>query len=170
MSTKAPVMSQEAASLTTQLPRASAQPMVPSQQHRGLWDGLLAALRRRLHEVSRQMPVRRPASRSLPFYAEPSVLSGMADWWGLGSLDTVYDVWPSPEEADAYALASDWCAIGADLRQAEVTLRTHSQDALTGGAKASTAFAQEVLRNVNKGSVGANAHGASRGTATVIGN
>lgn len=115
------------ASVATDLPRLSAQPAMPGQQRHRLLDVLLDALRQRLSGVSHKTPAPRPIPQSALFYMEPSALGAMADWWGLGSTDTIYDVWPTPE-ADAYALASDWYAIGADLRQAEAVFRAHMED------------------------------------------
>ena len=51
-------------------------------------------------------------------FARPSFLEGMArvvDW--SGSLNR-YNTMPSPEEADAVAMAADWAAVGEDLYRA----------------------------------------------------
>ena len=57
---------------------------------------------------------------TLSFYlfAEPSFLEGMARTVDLGATLQAYNDLPTPNEADAAALLSDWATTGEDLRSA----------------------------------------------------
>jgi hypothetical protein len=58
------------------------------------------------------------SKRSTYFFAMPSWLDGPArlfDFWGGGDR---YNWGSSPQEADAYALAMDWRAVGDDIATA----------------------------------------------------
>lgn len=48
-------------------------------------------------------------------FARPTFFEGMGRILDFGNTLTQYNVSPTPEEADANALYSDWCAIGDDL-------------------------------------------------------
>lgn len=48
-------------------------------------------------------------------FAQPSWLSGAARTLDLGGTFDRYNVSPSPEEADARAIANDWMTVGCDL-------------------------------------------------------
>jgi hypothetical protein len=51
-------------------------------------------------------------------FARPSALEGVARLLDLaGNLD-IYNSCPTPEEADAWAMISDWLATGRDLSKA----------------------------------------------------
>jgi hypothetical protein len=58
-------------------------------------------------------------------YATPSFLSGMARTLDIGCTFDSYNTSGSAEEADRIAIASDWYAVGSDLRH--VTNRYASQ-------------------------------------------
>jgi hypothetical protein len=51
-------------------------------------------------------------------FASPSFLEGVGRVVDLGGFLTEYNYSPSPDAADAIALASDWAAIGMDMRTA----------------------------------------------------
>jgi hypothetical protein len=51
-------------------------------------------------------------------FARPSFVEGMARIIDLGCTLTEFNRSPDGETADAIALASDWCAVGQDLRNA----------------------------------------------------
>jgi hypothetical protein len=51
-------------------------------------------------------------------YAEPSFLEGVGRLMDFAGVLNRYNYSPTPEEADRIALASDWYAIGDDMRQA----------------------------------------------------
>ena len=49
-------------------------------------------------------------------FAEPSFLEGMARLMDMGNTLSVYNSSPSPQDADFWALYSDFAAIGEDMR------------------------------------------------------
>lgn len=51
-------------------------------------------------------------------FARPSFLGGMASVLDIGGTLVEYNAALTPEQADAMALASDWAAVGGDLRTA----------------------------------------------------
>jgi hypothetical protein len=51
-------------------------------------------------------------------YAIPSFIGGVAATLDMGGTLSMYNDSKSPELADAKALASDWCAVGGDMREA----------------------------------------------------
>jgi hypothetical protein len=51
-------------------------------------------------------------------FAEPSLVEGIARIIDIGGTLQEYNSSLSPNQADALALASDWCVIGADMKQA----------------------------------------------------
>ncbi len=51
-------------------------------------------------------------------FANPSFIEGIARVLDLGSTMNDYNSFPLPEQADYYALKSDWEAIGTDLKNA----------------------------------------------------
>ena len=55
-------------------------------------------------------------------FARPSFLSGIAGLADLAGTPHAYNRWPTPAEADAWALYSDWVAVGNDLRAAMGTV------------------------------------------------
>ncbi len=55
-------------------------------------------------------------------FARPSFLSGVASIADLAGTGPAYNTWPTPAEADAWALYSDWLAVGNDLRAAMKTV------------------------------------------------
>jgi hypothetical protein len=59
---------------------------------------------------------KRPWYSSLLF-ARPSWLSGAARLFDWGASLNEYNRSSTPDEADFVALASDWCAIGGDVRR-----------------------------------------------------
>jgi hypothetical protein len=54
-------------------------------------------------------------------FAEPSLVEGIARIIDMGGTLQEYNSSLSPGQADALALASDWCVVGADLKQAMAT-------------------------------------------------
>lgn len=48
-------------------------------------------------------------------FAQPSFVSGMASSLDLWGVLTDYNTSSTPEEADAAALAADWCVVGQDI-------------------------------------------------------
>lgn len=54
------------------------------------------------------------------FFASPSFLTGMARVLDLGATLELYsyNVSPTPEEADARAIGTDWEVVGSDLAEA----------------------------------------------------
>jgi hypothetical protein len=56
--------------------------------------------------------------RSGRLFANPSFMTGMAKVFDIGAVFDVYNNDPTPEAADFYAMLSDWCAVGDDLRSA----------------------------------------------------
>ena len=48
-------------------------------------------------------------------FARPSFLSGVGSIADLAGKGPVYNSWPTAAEADAWALYSDWLAVGEDL-------------------------------------------------------
>ena len=48
-------------------------------------------------------------------FARPSFLSGVGSIADIAGSAHVYNSWPTPAEADAWALYSDWLAVGKDL-------------------------------------------------------
>ena len=74
-------------------------------------------------------------------YARPSFLGGAAHIMDLGDTLLVFNESVSPEQADYFAIRSDWMAIGDDLRNAIMLTEergpsaspiTESQPALSG--------------------------------------
>jgi hypothetical protein len=57
----------------------------------------------------------RPWYSSLLF-ARPSWLSGLSRLFDWGATLNEYNRSPTPDDADYAAIASDWCAIGGDIR------------------------------------------------------
>jgi len=57
-------------------------------------------------------------NRSDFLFATPSFLGGMASALDLGSTLTVYNESPTPKDADAMAMASDWHVTGDDIGSA----------------------------------------------------
>ena len=51
-------------------------------------------------------------------FARPSLLSGVGSLMDLAGGAHRYNRWPSASESDAWALFSDWVAVGNDLRAA----------------------------------------------------
>lgn len=51
-------------------------------------------------------------------FARPSLLSGVASLVDLAGAPHTYNRWATPAESDAWALFSDWLAVGNDLRAA----------------------------------------------------
>jgi hypothetical protein len=51
-------------------------------------------------------------------YARPSSLEGVARTLDIGGVFDSYNPSRTPEEADRLATASDWFAVGSDLRRA----------------------------------------------------
>lgn len=51
-------------------------------------------------------------------FVNPGFLSGMARVFDLGATWDDYNDWPTPEQADFYALRSDWKMVGKDIRKA----------------------------------------------------
>lgn len=51
-------------------------------------------------------------------FARPSFLEGVARVLDIGATLQEYNAHATPQEADRAAIANDWRAIGADLRQA----------------------------------------------------
>jgi hypothetical protein len=51
-------------------------------------------------------------------FAAPSFLGGMASVLDMGGTLVTYNISETPEEADSRALASDWAAVGDDLKEA----------------------------------------------------
>jgi len=49
-------------------------------------------------------------------YAQPSFLEGVGRLVDFAGLLEGYNYSSTPGEADAVAIASDWCAVGEDLR------------------------------------------------------
>ncbi len=61
-------------------------------------------------------------------YASPSFMGGIAATLDMGGTLSVYNDSESPELADAKALASDWFAVGEDMRGAMGTFeREHGK-------------------------------------------
>ncbi len=54
----------------------------------------------------------------LHLFARPSFLTGVARVVDFGGVLNTYNVSPSDEEADYYALLSDWLSVGDDLEHA----------------------------------------------------
>lgn len=54
-------------------------------------------------------------------YARPSFLEGVGRILDLANTLSEYNVSPAPEQADAYAVSSDWRAVGEDIRGAAET-------------------------------------------------
>jgi hypothetical protein len=52
------------------------------------------------------------------FIKKPSFFSGIARIFDFTGRIPIYDMCYNPEQADAEALASDWAAVGGDLRYA----------------------------------------------------
>ena len=62
-------------------------------------------------------------------YATPGFVGGIARALDLGDTLTVYNVSPTPAEADHAALNSDWIVVGNDLRSAvDMYAQTHGQE------------------------------------------
>jgi hypothetical protein len=55
-------------------------------------------------------------------FARPSFLSGVASLVDLAGTRHKYNRWATPAEADAWAIYSDWLAVGNDLRAAMKTI------------------------------------------------
>lgn len=55
-------------------------------------------------------------------FARPSFLSGVGSLVDLAGTPHLYNRWPTPWESDAWALFSDWVAVGNDLRAAMSTV------------------------------------------------
>ncbi len=51
-------------------------------------------------------------------YAHPSFIGGMAEAMDLGGTLFLFNESRTPEEADYYAMRSDWMAVGEDIRAA----------------------------------------------------
>ena len=51
-------------------------------------------------------------------FARPSFLSGVGSLVDLSGAAPRYNRWPTESESDAWALYSDWVAVGRDLRAA----------------------------------------------------
>lgn len=51
-------------------------------------------------------------------FARPSILSGVGSLADIVGTPHAYNRWPTAAEADAWALFSDWVAVGNDLRAA----------------------------------------------------
>jgi len=51
-------------------------------------------------------------------FAQPSLIEGIARLIDFGNTLEEYNSSPSPDMADALAIASDWKVVGDDLRQA----------------------------------------------------
>lgn len=51
-------------------------------------------------------------------FARPSFCGGIAGLLDFGNTLSVYNVSPTPRQADYLALKSDWVAVGYDLRRA----------------------------------------------------
>ena len=55
-------------------------------------------------------------------FARPSFLSGVGSLADLAGAAHAYNRWPTASESDAWALFSDWVAVGNDLRAAIETV------------------------------------------------
>ena len=64
-------------------------------------------------------------------YARPSFLEGVARVMDLAGALNTYNIAPTPEQADAWALWSDWAAVGQDFRMAAAHLAAE-QEAVGG--------------------------------------
>ncbi len=51
-------------------------------------------------------------------FAMPSFLSGVGSAIDIGGTMMMFNESPSPEEADALALANDWAVVNGDVRKA----------------------------------------------------
>lgn len=61
-------------------------------------------------------------------FARPSVLYGIARLLDLGAVFDIYNEAPSPEEADAWAIYSDWGMVAQDFMEAtEKVLQEYSR-------------------------------------------
>jgi hypothetical protein len=67
-------------------------------------------------------------------YARPSFPEGVARIMDLAGALNVYNQAAPPEQADAWALWSDWAAIGQDFRAAAARLA--AEQAAAGGSPA----------------------------------
>ena len=66
-------------------------------------------------------------------YALPSALQGAASVLDLGGTLEEYNTSESPEEADFYALRSDWRSVGDDIRlAAKEFVDQHKREFLNG--------------------------------------
>ncbi len=50
-------------------------------------------------------------------FAEPSFTEGMARVLDMGGTLNLYNHFPTPAQADFWAISADWRAVGQDLRQ-----------------------------------------------------
>ena len=61
-------------------------------------------------------------------FANPSLLGGAGSVLDMGGTFTTYNSMESPQQADAAAIASDFRAVGDDIRQAMASFATHVEE------------------------------------------
>lgn len=61
-------------------------------------------------------------------FARPSFVEGIARIIDFGNTLTEYNVSPTPEEADYYAIRADWCAVGGEIQRASSKFATRIGD------------------------------------------